>query len=458
MKRIHGTHVYTFLACPRAVALDLHGDPAWRRPATPGEELALARGRAHEEAIVTPLGWPAPEHAVGDFTTGAAATLALLRSGVPGVRQAVLLDGEHLGIPDLLRREPGSSALGDHHYVAGDVKSSAQMRGDQILQVAFYARLLGRLQQRVPEYGFLWLKDGREERFRIADYDEVLTDVLQRIEAIAAGGPRSEDQRPFATLACTSCRWSLHCHGEMQRDDDLGLVAGMTRGLRQLLEQAGVRTAQQLAELPLDRCARDTGVERRLLEQVRRAARARGQGCAAPLDLPHGEVRAGRMLHALVDAYAGQLLWIGALDPGQPAQECAELVPRNRDEALAGLLELAGGGASTVALWHWGGALPRWYDDTAHLVEGLPLLEARLVDLQTRLRASFVAPGPLFTLGDWVRAVLQREPHDPADEREAPLWLAAPDGEVRLRRKGRADLQDLVALLAAMRQHPPRVR
>ncbi|MCA8951846.1 MAG: hypothetical protein KDE27_20215, partial [Planctomycetes bacterium] len=176
MRRITATHVYSYVKCPRLAALDLHLPRSERRPPTEWEEFAARRGRDFEDAYVAGLGVVAPVYPERDFDAGSAATLVLLRAGEPLIHQGVLMAEDRLGLPDLLRRLPGSSALGEHHYEVIDVKTSGRSRGDQILQVVFYSQLLAEVQQRVPEFGALVLKDGSEERFRIADYDGAARD------------------------------------------------------------------------------------------------------------------------------------------------------------------------------------------------------------------------------------------------------------------------------------------
>src|SRR5690606_1033748 len=110
---ITGSHVYGYPSCARAVALDLHGDRALRRPLREEEELVLQRGRDHAERIVATLGYATPRHPERDFEAGAAATRELLGQGVQGVLQGVLRNptDRRLGIADLLRREDGASEL-----------------------------------------------------------------------------------------------------------------------------------------------------------------------------------------------------------------------------------------------------------------------------------------------------------------------------------------------------------
>src|SRR5690606_9037717 len=138
------------LPFPYTTLFRSHEDRSRRRALREAEELSRQRGRELEALRTAGLGYAEPSYERDDYGAGAAQTLALLRQGVAGVTQGVLADGGFLGIPDLLRREPGASALGDFHYVVGDVKSSAGARADQALQVAFYARLLEKVQGRPP--------------------------------------------------------------------------------------------------------------------------------------------------------------------------------------------------------------------------------------------------------------------------------------------------------------------
>ncbi|MEC8251908.1 MAG: hypothetical protein VX044_01760, partial [Planctomycetota bacterium] len=153
MRRITGTHVYSYVKCPHLAALDLSLPRSERREAHPWEEFAAKRGRDFEDVYVSGLDAVAPSYPERDFEQGAAATLELLRGGAPLLHQAVLKDDDRLGLPDLLRKVDGASALGEHHYEVLDVKTSGRTRGDQILQVVFYAQLLAEVQGRMPERG-----------------------------------------------------------------------------------------------------------------------------------------------------------------------------------------------------------------------------------------------------------------------------------------------------------------
>ena len=304
MRRITGTHVYSYAKCPRLAALDLSLDRSERRAPHAWEEFSMQRGRDFEDRYVEQLGVVQPKYAPRDWEEGARATMELMRNGAPWIHQGVLLADDRLGIPDLMRKVEGASALGDHHYEVIDVKSSGRARGDQVLQVLFYTRLLAEAQQRMPDRGGIVLKTGAEHTFVVADY---LAVASEDGAVVRTALPRSRDEE-----------WSC---------------------LRSLL-----------AELPID----------------------------APL-------------------------------------------------------------------LHFDSALPRWYEAHAWDREAEVGLSSRFFDMQRRLRAWALMPEPVYSLGDFVRVVLARDPLRAGHASQAAMWAEAGDDDA-LVQKARADLDDLAEL------------
>lgn len=442
MKRITGTSAYTYPKCPRAVALDFHGDRELRRPPSEVEEFVLRRGRDLEDRLTADLDWPTPAFEERDFEAGATATLELLRQGVPGVLQGVLLEEDRLGIPDLLRREDGDSDLGGHHYVVGDIKSSAAARGDQILQVMFYSRLLELRQGRAPGYAYLVLRDGHEERYACADFAAAIDEVEQQVAELRSG---ENTARPFLSAACGSCRWSLVCLPELEQSNDLSLLHGMTRGLRQTLEAAGIADVEAAASMSVETVARHSRLEAALLRRLKKAARARAEGRPLPERRPVPEQAASAVVHLLGDAFAERVYYFGILLPD--TEHVLEAFPASRDDELPAFAELVSKVPAGARLWHYGWALPRWYDRAAWRRERSSRLEARFVDLARRLRGAAVYPGPVFGLHDHVEYGLGLDPHRAGDADAVGLWAERPQLEARLRGKGRSDLSDLAALI-----------
>lgn len=444
MRRLTGTHVYSYVKCPRLAALDLHLPRSERRAPHEWEEFAAQRGRDFETAYVADLGAVRPVHPERDFEAGAAATLQLLRDGAPLLHQAVLSVGDRLGLPDLLRKLPGASALGDHHYEVIDVKTSGRTRGDQILQVTFYSQLLGEVQQRLPEYGAIVLKDGREERFLVADYlaaaDEVLAELRRLRDDLAAA-------RPFLHAGCSGCYHDQRCLAELGRARDLSLVQGMSHGAKAILETAGCRTVDDLAAFHPDHARQRGNLDSTLVRRLRRAAQAHLLGKPLIEERPRGErLDPAALVHLLTDPYADRVLAIGVLFPACEDGKFAWERPRVAGDEWHALRALTAGLPQRAHLLHFGDALPRWYEERAFAREADPSLEARFVDLQKRLRGAAVYPRPVFGLADFVREGLGRDPLRAGHPGAAALWATLPDGDERLRSKLHSDLLDLAAL------------
>ncbi len=455
MRRITGTHVYSYVKCRHLAALDLHLSRSERRAPTEWEEFAAKRGRDFEALYVQRLPIAVPRYPERDFEAGAAATRELLRSGAEWIHQGVLAGDDRLGLPDLLRKLPGESSLGDHHYEVLDVKTSGRSRGDQILQVVFYTRLLAELQGRMPTHGALILKDGREERFLIADYlaahDEVLAALRHLRDDLSAS-------RPFLQSGCSGCYHDQRCLPALRQRGDLSLVHGMSHGARAILEQAGCRTIADLATFHPEGPRARGNLDPTLLRRLRRGALAHLLGKPLVDERPRAErFEHGAIVHLLTDAFADRVLAIGVLHPAREDGAFRCELPTTAADEWDALKRLVASLPRGVPLLHFGETLPRWHEEHAFAREADPAIEARFVDLGKRLRAAAVYPRAVFGLADLVQTALGRDPLRAGHPGAAAMWLTGDDGAERLRAKLHADLQDLAALKAAILDAAPTV-
>ncbi|MEY4673636.1 MAG: hypothetical protein RL148_1420 [Planctomycetota bacterium] len=442
-RRITGSHVYAHLKCPRMAALDLTRPRDERRAPTPWEEFSLQRGRDFEAAYVRDLeGLVEPQYPPREFEQGLAATLELMRAGVPWIFQGVLLRGDRLGLPDLMRRVEGESALGAHHYEVVDVKSSGRMRSDQVLQVVFYSRLLEQLQGRMPVHGAIVLKDRSEQRFVVADFVDACREVELDLER-ARETPDSV--LPFHQSSCEGCHWNHRCVPAMERAEDLSLLDGMSRGARATLQRLGVQTVAELAGFePRGEQARGH-LQSSLLNRLRKAAQARLDGRFVRDGAPATKgLRPSVFVHLLCDPYADRVLWMGALAAG--SETVRETMPANGSEEWPMLQDLLQSVPRGAHILHFGGELPRVHERLAHRVHASSAHESRFVDLARRLRGAALYPGHAHSLAELVRHGLGRDPHREGHAGACALWLTQPDGVERVACKGRSDLRDLADL------------
>lgn len=434
--RIRATDLYDLAVCPHRIALDRRLPRDARTPPSAATERLLEHGLVLEAEVAATLGYPQPEYAPGDFAEGTRRTRALLEAGVPGVYQAVLFDGRHLAIPDLLRRVEGASALGPFHYEPGDVKAGLTPRADHVLQVAYGGKLLAALQGRAPTHGFLVLGDRREERFPLDELQHVLASAVAQVEAIVESDGDAGAGETFAFLGpgCAGCRWRGTCIPQLVAGDDLSLVDGMTRTRHRVLRRHGVATVRALAALDPAawRTAGRPPLGLDLLTRQAAALAGGGVASAGTLDLP--ALPAGAVLvHLERDPLAADEVvlaaWAGcdARGAAGPATVRVLLTAAERAAAareLAALLE-----RTPRPVLHFGTAVAHAFDALGEAAGTDPqrqaALAAHLVDVVAVLRrAAAFLPVHRYEL-EQVDAALAGEPLPGPDAADEPAFLYA---------------------------------
>lgn len=249
-----------FLECQHLTATDLLHlvTPLQKAVDSDDNRLIQEKGLEHEAAYLNQL---KAQHArVVDIAEGGARTLdekveltrRAMEQGVDVVFQATLREGIYIGHADFLRKVPGASVFGDYSYEVIDTKLAKRSKAKFIVQLALYSRMLARVQGVMPKYMYVVLGDAArtEERFRVADYADYLASVLRRFSAFI-GQAEPSGTYPEPCDHCGFCAWRERCAEKRKSDDHLSAVANISKSQVIKLQSAGVRTLQQLAELPL---------------------------------------------------------------------------------------------------------------------------------------------------------------------------------------------------------------
>jgi predicted RecB family nuclease len=294
--RLSASDVANFLACRHLTRLDvLHARGVVNPPyfSDAGFDDLVRRGLVHEKTILQGFrdrGLQVveipPSH--GNEAAGAAATAAAILSGVDVIYQGVLTrearpGGESalLGFPDFLVRaelipapdtEPRAGSYRARYEVV-DAKLARTAKGRAVAQTAFYSQLLADLQGAAPRWLHLALGTGEWASFKVADfaaYERQTRRLLAEFIDADTGANPPADTYPEPVEHCAICRWSPACAGRRRSDDDLSLVAGITKGQRKRLKDIGVPTRRGFAAL--DPLPALRGTSRESLERARSQA------------------------------------------------------------------------------------------------------------------------------------------------------------------------------------------
>jgi uncharacterized protein len=272
--RLSASDVANFLACQHLTRLDLLRARGVLRPPHAfdiGFQDLVQRGEAHERAVLAQFradGRHIAEIGEESEAEAATATLAAIRRGADVIYQGVLAAEQNLdqptlfGRPDFLVRADLLGAPDDEprpagmHYEVIDAKLARSAKGRAVSQTAFYSHLLTRLQGIQPRWMHLALGTRELASFKVGDYAAYERQTRRVLSAFVAADPGENppsDPYPDPVEHCAICRWSDFCAARRRRDDDVSLIAGITKGQRRALKAAAVTTMRGfagLADLP----------------------------------------------------------------------------------------------------------------------------------------------------------------------------------------------------------------
>jgi predicted RecB family nuclease len=339
--RLSASDVANFLACKHLTRLDMLRARGELRPPHEfdiGFQSLIERGEAHEKAVldqfrasglqvVTVTAGPDAD----SLAAGANATAQAIAGGADLVYQGVLTRepaGEEpglLGRPDFLIRadliaapdgEPRPAAA---HYEVVDAKLARTAKARAVAQTTFYSHLLADLQGIRPRWLHLALGNGEIASLRVSDYaayERQTRRVLNAFIAADAGKNPPSDTYPEPVEHCAICRWSESCATRRRADDDLSLIAGITKGQRRALKEVGIATRRGFASLARVPELRRTGGE--ALDRARSQAKLQVASEDArrveyellePERDAEGELIANRGLLALPEPTVGDLFF-----------------------------------------------------------------------------------------------------------------------------------------------------
>jgi predicted RecB family nuclease len=191
---------------------------------------------------------------LADIGTAVALSEAALRAGAEVVFQAAFFDGRFLGYADfIIRTEAGDqSEKGDQighaaTYEVYDTKLARSAKITALLQLAAYSDQLQLMGIPTGENVHLLLGDGRTSSHRLQDILPVYRARRARLERLVDERLADAEVTPWGDPRYAACGRCDLCEEQVQRHQDVLLVANLRLSQRARLRAAGVRAIDDLA-------------------------------------------------------------------------------------------------------------------------------------------------------------------------------------------------------------------
>ena len=253
---ITATDVYRYWQSPFGLYCRHFVDASNRDPKDEAKEYHARVGRDHEKAVTSER-YPGVLKIEGDDMSGTfLAVLRAMEAGTETILNGALMDRPNrmTGEPDVMVREGGKSAFGDYHYHVVEIKSTANIRAQHILQTAFYNRLLGVIQNHTPDT-FTILDGNRNERqYLYNEHAGLLADTMAGVEALTGG------RKPSPTYGACPYPWSNYNDNEAVKTGDISLVSGLGAEKKRALAGLGITTLDGLINAGTEGLTKARGV------------------------------------------------------------------------------------------------------------------------------------------------------------------------------------------------------
>lgn len=320
--RLSPSRMNDFLGCEYRTWLDLErgkGRVKLVEIPRPDAELLKQRGIAHEQRFLDELiaaGRDVLRLDCNSPSEQARLTETAMIDGREVIHQACFLDDGWIGYADFLVRIDEPSDRWAWSYEVHDAKLARHPKPNYIFQLLFYSDQVQRLQGGTrPRRMHLIMGDGERPPFAPDEFDayaeQVRRQFLTRRAELDAG---AKPAYPYPVADCDFCPWWQHCKDKRRDEDHLSLVAMLQRRHGLLLEDVGVHSVAQVADLDADAKVPHlaSATLAGLREQADLQLRSRG------LDVPLHNLREpehGRGLHRLPEPSVGDVFFDFEGDP-----------------------------------------------------------------------------------------------------------------------------------------------
>jgi predicted RecB family nuclease len=236
--------LYDLVQCPQRVALDAFGDNGKRDEINAFVRLLWERGTLFERETIAKLNQPFTDLSKTRDTDRERLTLEAMARGDTLIYGGRITADDLLGVPDLLRKEPGG-------YVPGDIKSGrgeegggdesdGRLKPHYAVQLALYVDILERLKLSAGRRAFVWDIQGDEVPYDFSTFEgETLWDDYQTalVDARAILAQQVAPLPAYGSV-CKLCHWHTFCVAQLTAADEITLIPLLGRKERDVIQES----------------------------------------------------------------------------------------------------------------------------------------------------------------------------------------------------------------------------
>jgi len=261
-KYITATDLYNFKKCAYRPFMDYNGDHALKVEVHPLVKLLWETGVQYEAQVIESFQRDRPDQSFRAIGLGEPAsetladeTIQAMRDGVEIIYQGVLISDNKVGRPDLLLKTRGASSFGEYHYYPMDIKltrvdgnwadGKEKVAGQQYWQLYFYGELLGAVQGKRPDKGYIYKTKTRILPISMYKSPANYGQAMKQLGSYLLGDACAEE--PTIGSNCGMCEWRTVCAEWAAEKRDISLVYYVGKAMKGGLGKLGIKSIDDLA-------------------------------------------------------------------------------------------------------------------------------------------------------------------------------------------------------------------
>ena len=170
-------------------------------------------------------------------------TIKAIENGADVVYQGLLLDNDWKGQPDFLIKQSDSKS-----YEVVDTKISTEAKVNHVMQIASYTELLAKKQNKVSKKMHLVLKNNETVSYSTTENMAYFSINKERFEKFLKTD-FIKNTKPQKCSFCQFCDYKDACREIWKKNDSINLIANIERRDIRKLENDGIYTIKQVANL-----------------------------------------------------------------------------------------------------------------------------------------------------------------------------------------------------------------